>query len=483
MDVNNPANIQHELEVTCSSEMPNQLTKVVASVRHELEPATTANPKRLREYEFNYHYGYGLLVNGVPQTLNQRLLVSHDGPPVGNPAQPCYTTHYTYESGRDGLLSMENTLNVGHMNPNGTRNAAGWVASSHGYDLDAQGRRVMHRERLKRAGNWNGWLGLDRAVDRTFGYDLRDQLTASTSTFPEGTHGLLPENTASGRLTEAESYEYDALGNRLTSTTPKSILAADWWVATPPSGAGNADTYVPNAANTYNSVTRNAGTPAVYKYDADGNLLDDGLCVYTWDAENRLLSVDPKTLSQYGECRYRFGYDYLSRRVRRSVYCFAGIWIPMQTNAFVYHGWNLALNEHRDVVATTLQLGSARMDRYVWGRDVSGTIIQGKSIKGELKTDVTQPEIKVKVRTPRIGDIIGIGITGVNFPTAAHVGIYLGSGIFLNATPYVGPGLPGQGTPPCAGIPATGGGVGIKFIPELGDHNRDRIAYRSPDSK
>ena len=54
---------------------------------------------------------------------------------------------------------MENTLNVGHMNPNGTRNAAGWVASSHGYDLDAQGRRVTHRERLKRAGNWNGWPG------------------------------------------------------------------------------------------------------------------------------------------------------------------------------------------------------------------------------------------------------------------------------------------------------------------------------------
>lgn len=39
---------------------------------------------------------------------------------------------------------MENTLNVGHMNPNGTRNPAGWVASSHGYDLDSQGRRESH---------------------------------------------------------------------------------------------------------------------------------------------------------------------------------------------------------------------------------------------------------------------------------------------------------------------------------------------------
>ena len=68
-----------------------------------------------------------------------------------------------------------------------------------------------------------GGPGLDRAVDRTFGYDFRDQLSGSTSTFPEGTYGLLPENSASGRLAEAESYHYDALGNRLTSTTPKLL--------------------------------------------------------------------------------------------------------------------------------------------------------------------------------------------------------------------------------------------------------------------
>src|SRR5579859_5797151 len=43
-----------------------------------------------------------------------------------------------------------------------------------------------------------------------------------------------------------------------------------------------------------NSVTGNvfvAQTPENYSYDSDGNLTTDGRWTYTWDAENRLVSM------------------------------------------------------------------------------------------------------------------------------------------------------------------------------------------------
>ena len=62
-----------------------------------------------------------------------------------------------------------------------------------------------------------------------------------------------------------------------------------------------------------------------FTYDADGNLLSDGLWNYAYDAENRLTGV----YSQYADETGRrlavlFTYDYLDRRVAKNVYDYDG---------------------------------------------------------------------------------------------------------------------------------------------------------------
>jgi hypothetical protein len=49
-------------------------------------------------------------------------------------------------------------------------------------------------------------------------------------------------------------------------------------------------------------------------YDLDGNLIEDNIHQFTYDAENRLTSVTPITPTT-GSKKVEFGYDYMSRRV------------------------------------------------------------------------------------------------------------------------------------------------------------------------
>src|SRR5699024_7939019 len=65
----------------------------------------------------------------------------------------------------------------------------------------------------------------------------------------------------------------------------------------------------PNALNQV-ANTRQAS----YRYDANGNLLDDGQRAYTWDAADRLLSITDKTTGHVST----FAYDGFSRRIRET---------------------------------------------------------------------------------------------------------------------------------------------------------------------
>jgi RHS repeat-associated protein len=68
-----------------------------------------------------------------------------------------------------------------------------------------------------------------------------------------------------------------------------------------PSGTSGA------AYNAVNELTELSGTP--YTYDADGNLIADGVRTYSWDAESRLIGI-----AQAG-AHTNFAYDGMSRRV------------------------------------------------------------------------------------------------------------------------------------------------------------------------
>ncbi len=61
-------------------------------------------------------------------------------------------------------------------------------------------------------------------------------------------------------------------------------------------------------------------TPESFTYDADGNLTGDGRWVYTWDAENRLVSMTNNSGVPSGaQMGLNFTYDSKSRRISKSV--------------------------------------------------------------------------------------------------------------------------------------------------------------------
>ena len=59
-----------------------------------------------------------------------------------------------------------------------------------------------------------------------------------------------------------------------------------------------------------------------FDYDADGNLIslieNGSEKVYTWNAENRLTSVAPRTPAN-GDKKVEFVYDYMGRRIQKKV--------------------------------------------------------------------------------------------------------------------------------------------------------------------
>ncbi|OZB75628.1 MAG: hypothetical protein B7X29_10195, partial [Halothiobacillus sp. 13-55-115] len=87
----------------------------------------------------------------------------------------------------------------------------------------------------------------------------------------------------------AESYQYDAASNLTDITIGKNSIAL--------------------TINALNQIVT-AGS-AAYRYDANGNLLDDGINTYTWDAADRLVAI---TNQQTGHTS-QFAYDGLSRRI------------------------------------------------------------------------------------------------------------------------------------------------------------------------
>jgi RHS repeat-associated protein len=90
-----------------------------------------------------------------------------------------------------------------------------------------------------------------------------------------------------------------------------------------------------------------------YTYDADGNILTDGLWQYTWDAENRLTSVTSlENVPGEAKRKVEFEYDHQSRRVQKKTYD----WNPLTTQfklartiRFVYDEWKL-IAEVEDLV-------------------------------------------------------------------------------------------------------------------------------------
>ncbi len=105
-------------------------------------------------------------------------------------------------------------------------------------------------------------------------------------------------------------------------------------------GAGGEDAVTQQGGHTFLPQAAESFT-----FDFDGNLTSDGHLNYSWDAENRLLSMEAiPSVPVDGRQRLEFVYDAMARRVQKKVYAWnisTSTYQLQSTTKFVYDGWNL----------------------------------------------------------------------------------------------------------------------------------------------
>jgi RHS repeat-associated protein len=90
----------------------------------------------------------------------------------------------------------------------------------------------------------------------------------------------------------------------------------------------------------------------------------DGTWTCTYDAENRLTQMARKNGTQ----TLQFAYDYLGRRVRKTVRAGGPTAAITASTKFVWSGWKLIA----ELNAGTAQTGASLAKTYLWGPDISG---------------------------------------------------------------------------------------------------------------
>jgi RHS repeat-associated protein len=143
-------------------------------------------------------------------------------------------------------------------------------------------------------------LSYSNGTSTSYNYDVASRLTNITHNGPSS-------------IIEALTYSYDAGGNRVSATR------ANGTASLLPSVMASA------SYDAANEQTQLVG--ATLTYDANGNLTNDGVNTYQWDARNRLLAIA-------GGASANFSYDVLGRRTSKSVNGVA--------SQFVYDGSDIA---------------------------------------------------------------------------------------------------------------------------------------------
>lgn len=167
-------------------------------------------------------------------------------------------------------------------------------------------------------------------VDFIYTYDKEENLltaafrhrTANSEQYGYDTKNQLIQFKKGGSRQTA--YTYDGVGNR-TAVQVNGITTS----------------YTANSMNAYTGIAQS--TPVNYTYDANGNVLTNGIQTFSYDVENRLTTVNAGTTAVYT-------YDALGRRIRKST---AG-------NTVNYYFDGFQVIEERNAVDTVLA-------SYVWG--------------------------------------------------------------------------------------------------------------------
>ena len=123
-------------------------------------------------------------------------------------------------------------------------------------------------------------------------------------------------------------------------------------------------------------------TPESFSYDLDGNLTQDGRWQYTWDAENRLVSMQClSSLPPAAKLKLDFLYDDQSRRTQKLVSTNSGSGYVVQvTNRFAYDGWSVIANLNPQL---------SIVQSFTWGLDLSGSVQGAGGVGGLLNINDT----------------------------------------------------------------------------------------------
>ena len=131
----------------------------------------------------------------------------------------------------------------------------------------------------------------------------------------------------------------------------------------PGAGAGGADLVGTQSRSVFLPALQQAFT-----YDADGNMTSDSLWNYSYDAENRLISMTITAVTGIPNQVLEFKYDYAGRRVqKRSYNSTAGTDVYRR---YLYDGWNLVAEFN---APSGTSCGSL-LRSYTWGLDLVGSL-------------------------------------------------------------------------------------------------------------
>jgi RHS repeat-associated protein len=277
---------------------------------------------------------------------------------------------------------------------------AGW---QFGFTYDAAG----NRQSSSRGGDSTG------ANKRTAAYTPNAVNGYASRTIP-GYFDVVGSSTPDAAVTVngAATERQGASWRKETAVTNTSVPVA---TAVTVAGSRGADT----ASQTGKVFTPK--TPEVFTYDLDGNLTGDGRWIYTWDGENRLLSVQTAaaaaTAGAAGVKRV-FAYDYMGRRVAKTTYvATAPAPYTYTTIASVsrnlYNGWNLIME---------MDDSGASLRSYVWGLDLSGTLDQGRGVGGLLffENYVAGSSTLHAAATDEMGNVLALSDTASGALSASY---------------------------------------------------------------
>ena len=121
-------------------------------------------------------------------------------------------------------------------------------------------------------------------------------------------------------------------------------------------------------------------------FDLDGNLTNDGLWIYSWSAESRLIQMETTaqaTAAGHPFTRLRYAYDWQGRRRMLTVWQGGTAASPTfkSNHRWLYDGWNMIVEFTSSSETSTLL---TRHNTLTWGLDLSDTLQGAGGVGGLL---------------------------------------------------------------------------------------------------